>query len=193
MEEAHRQIRVKYGDLEGDVDEELAPLILELWKADMETFSSCQDAGESLIDLPTHLPHMATQVEADRGRAYIDFRWWEDVCAFKTMVANGGPRDTFYERLAHWCSPGAWTVVGICTDWPIDPAEEDFPRRPDPREQAHDGTRHSSFDFDGWQVQFPRSDIPRITEQFRTSRESGPVDSPGVPTWETVAWDDLDD
>jgi hypothetical protein len=42
MKAHHRQTRIRHGDREADVDEKLAPLILELWRADISTMRSCQ-------------------------------------------------------------------------------------------------------------------------------------------------------
>jgi len=39
----HKQVRIRHGEMEADVDEEIAPLILELWRAGVETISSCQN------------------------------------------------------------------------------------------------------------------------------------------------------
>ncbi len=38
----HQTTHIKYGDLEADIDIEIAPLIHELWKGDMYTLASCQ-------------------------------------------------------------------------------------------------------------------------------------------------------
>jgi hypothetical protein len=40
----HAQVLVKHGDRAAEVDEAIADLILELWRADLDTFMSCQDA-----------------------------------------------------------------------------------------------------------------------------------------------------
>lgn len=39
----HRAIHVKVGTREGDIDAKIAPLIRELWKADVDTVLSCQN------------------------------------------------------------------------------------------------------------------------------------------------------
>jgi hypothetical protein len=171
----HPQLRIRCGNFDDLVDKELAPLILDLWQADLVTLSCCQDAGESLHDLPERLPHMAAWVAFNQGRAYIDFRYLAHVCAFLTIVANGGPRDELYERITNWRAPGAWTVLGVQFDLG-DESDEDL---------AKDGDRLSYFDFLGWQVKFPRTDIPAITKRFRRFRPQGRVEV-DVPTWQSI-------
>jgi hypothetical protein len=164
------------GDRSAEVDEEIAPLVLELWKANIDTSSCCQDAGEALADLPTHFPHLRSRVESDLGRAYIDFPSPEDACLFMEAVANSGPRDAFYERMVHWCSPGAWSKTISLDDWGIEEGEE----------LAPDGTRLSRFEPHLVQISFPRSDIPEIIERLRRFH-TGETPALGEPTWLTVS------
>jgi len=42
MDKLHKTVTVKYGDLSTEIDEKIAPLILEIWKADIHTLCSCQ-------------------------------------------------------------------------------------------------------------------------------------------------------
>lgn len=39
----HRKVRVTVGDQRGDIDEKIAPLVKEIWRADITTSQSCQD------------------------------------------------------------------------------------------------------------------------------------------------------
>ena len=54
----HKQIHISYGTRKADVDELLAPLILELWKMDYDTLGSCQElangesAGMAYVSFP---------------------------------------------------------------------------------------------------------------------------------------------
>jgi len=52
----HASLHVEHGDLETDVDVELAPIILSLWRAGIRTTGSCQGGWD------------------DAGRGYIQFR-----------------------------------------------------------------------------------------------------------------------
>ena len=42
MKNKHKTVQVKYKDMIAEIDEEIAPLILEIWKADINTDNSCQ-------------------------------------------------------------------------------------------------------------------------------------------------------
>jgi len=39
----HKTKQIKYGQIEADIDEKIAPLILEIWKSGIATDESCQD------------------------------------------------------------------------------------------------------------------------------------------------------
>src|SRR4051812_1833359 len=84
----HKQVRVKVGDWEADIDEELAPLIEELWEANIETSTSCQ--------------------ESRPGFASIEFDSMDDLCAFMNIVGEYGPpdEDNLYSRM-NWRSKHA--------------------------------------------------------------------------------------
>lgn len=43
METEHKQVAVQYGEMAAEVDEGIAALILEMWKADIMTFMSCEN------------------------------------------------------------------------------------------------------------------------------------------------------
>ena len=47
LETMHPQVHIKVDKWEADVDEQLAPLLVELWKADWLTCKSCQAHGPS--------------------------------------------------------------------------------------------------------------------------------------------------
>jgi len=59
--------------------------------AGLETISSCQNAGESLADLPKDEPHMAAQIAQLRGRLYIDFCRSGNIAEFLNLVMAGDP------------------------------------------------------------------------------------------------------
>jgi hypothetical protein len=69
-DEDHRQVHIKVGDMEADVDEGMAPLILELWRANMSTVMSCQ--GEP----------------SDDRQAFIMFALIYDARAFLRLVGH---------------------------------------------------------------------------------------------------------
>lgn len=61
MNTMHKQIRVCIGDREADIDEGIAPLIEELWKADIETFNSCQENKPGIIWIQFASPEDASR------------------------------------------------------------------------------------------------------------------------------------
>jgi len=52
----HPQVHVALGDLEADVDEGIAPLILAMWGADIDTVMSCQDNVGGRVWIYTYGP-----------------------------------------------------------------------------------------------------------------------------------------
>src|SRR6266540_6661346 len=46
MSTTHKQAHIQHGEIEADVDERIAPLIVELWRAGVTTRMSCQEFGE---------------------------------------------------------------------------------------------------------------------------------------------------
>jgi hypothetical protein len=156
----HPTRNVHVGTRSADIDEMLAPLIEILWRNDVETFTSCQDAGESNVSWLETLPHMADYVARRRGWAFIDFPI-QDGLDFLDVVAQAGPRDAFYLRMTHWAAPGAWDVK-------IKPMDE----------ALFDPTRPSSFQLRLLQVCFPLTDLPEIVRRV-TAFEAGEVVPPG--------------
>jgi len=51
----HRTVRVTYGDRSAEIDEQIAPLIKQMWKAGINTCQSCEDspAGWVRIQFPS--------------------------------------------------------------------------------------------------------------------------------------------
>jgi len=63
----HRAVVVCVGNMKEEIDEQLAPLIRESWKAGIQTIMSCQ--------------------ETDPGLAWIDFESVNDLVKFLNIVA----------------------------------------------------------------------------------------------------------
>jgi hypothetical protein len=68
----HKKQHIKVGRFEGDVDEGIAPLIEELWKADIITIRSCQE----------HEP------DIERDMIMIKFLTQDDALAFMNIVGQ---------------------------------------------------------------------------------------------------------
>lgn len=163
---------VRIGGLQADIDEDLAGLVAELWRAGVDTASACQDEGESMLEVLSGGDWAARIAAAHAGRAYVDFVSIDDVRRFYDAVANGGPRDAIYERLAHPAAPGAWEVRVSLYDTL-------------PTTGTGDWACPSAFATGVWRVRFPRDDIDEITA--RVVRTNGGRLGPHTePAWTTL-------
>jgi len=165
-----------------EVDVELAPLVLEIWRAGIGTIHSCQDVGENVAGLAERLPHLAVVVERERGRASIGFPDSPSALAFLEALANAGPREALYERMVHWASPGAWQLVLAVQDEGLKTGEDEPP----------DGTPRSRLAAASFQVRFPRSDVGEVLERIRRHNRGDEV-ARGHPTWAAITVADDDD
>jgi hypothetical protein len=149
---AHSTTPVLLGDREVAVDVELAPLIIELWRAGIETDSSCQDAGEMLASGDALDEHFAVIAERERGRAYIVLCYPGDLFDLYNILGSEGPCHAFYERVTQWSVPGAWErSIGIG----------------DERIEHGDWSAPADFAPFGIELSFPRTDIPEFTARVR--------------------------
>jgi hypothetical protein len=156
----HPTRTVTVGDLSADIDEELAAIVGVIWRLGLRTWTSCQNAGESNADWPERLPHMAPVIAAQIGWAYIDFPV-NDGLAFLSALAQAGPRDAFYLRMAHWAAPDSWDVSAR----PMDVA-------------TFDESRESRFALNLILVRFPsydRDEILRRLLAFEAGRLTPPA------------------
>lgn len=163
----HPTVLVRLGDREAEIDEKLAPTIKAIWECGFETFTCCQDIGESNADWPEKLPHMSEWVASRRGWMFIDFPVDSGI-AFLSAAANAGPRDAFYVRMTHWAAPDAWEA----NVKPMDAAmfHEELPSR---------------FTLDLLQVSFPAYDLPELTRRLQEHAAGRSI--PPAPTdWSTV-------
>ncbi|MBV6701871.1 hypothetical protein KV557_33020 [Kitasatospora aureofaciens] len=132
-----------------------------------ETFTCCQDLGESNASWLETLPHMAGYVESRRGWMLIDFPV-DSGLAFLAAVANSGPRDAFYVRMTHWAAPDAWDV----NVKPMDVAMR--------HEQVE-----SQFHLRLLQVSFPAYDLPELVRRLG-EHAAGRSVAPAPADWSTV-------
>ncbi|ALG10776.1 hypothetical protein [Kibdelosporangium phytohabitans] len=160
-----RTIRV--GDRSADIDEMLAPLVEALWRNGFDTFTSCQNAGESNADWAETLPHMAAYVKSREGWAYVDFPIGDGL-RFLTAIAQAGPRDAFYVRMTHWAAPDAWDV----NVKPLDLA-------------MFDESTPSDFALRLLQVCFPGYDLGEIVRRL-DRYEAGDLVEPAPVDWSTI-------
>ncbi|GAA4244357.1 hypothetical protein [Dactylosporangium darangshiense] len=155
---------VHVGTRHAEIDELLAPVIEAVWRNDLVTLTSCQDAGESNASWVDLLPHMAGYVESRRGWAFIDFPQ-DDGLEFLTVLANAGPRDAFYARMTHWAAPSAWDIKIR----PRDVAMRDWPQP-------------SRFVTRMLQVCFPVTDLPEMLRRL----QAGETVPPAPADWTNV-------
>lgn len=169
----HPAKHVAYGAMEADVDEDLADLVVELWRLGVDTASSCQDEGDSIAETGHGTPWSERTAAAHAGRAYVDLITVDDVRRFYDAVANAGPRDELYERLAHPAAPNAWEVRVTVFDTL-------------PSTGTGDWSRPSSFAPGVVRVRFDRSDIAPVIARLRrwNAGQRGPH---GEPTWSSLA------
>ncbi|MHC4407061.1 MAG: hypothetical protein ACYTG0_46200 [Planctomycetota bacterium] len=151
----HTTVTVQTGSWKGEIDEEIAPLIREMWVAGIETTMSCQEDGWGLV--------------------WIMFPDEVDLVTFLNMVAEyeEGP-DTLYNRMnPRWRDPqsgSAWEYEIMPTDLAL--VEEDHDEDSSTRER-HDGVSDFFFHYS---VRFPRCDLPRVVEHVtRHNRQTAVV------------------
>ena len=133
-EHHHKQVRIKVDSFEADVDEELAPLLVELWKAGMRTVLSCQ--------------------ENRPGVAWIQFFSVDDLTYFLDTVGGCAAveEDDLYWRITQDADEdgGSWEYALH----PMDIAADD---------EADDDWHEHLPDFAFLpSVRFPRTDLPLL-------------------------------
>ena len=150
---AHPTVPVSFGAWSADIDAELGPVVLALWRAGIETVSACQDEGESWLAFADQAPWFAAQSRAHAGRAYVDFANLDAVTRFLDVVANAGRRDEMYRRMSSPATPDAWEVRVTFYDALV-------------TQDAVDWTNPSTFAAGVVRVRFPRSDIAEIAARL---------------------------
>ena len=154
----HPTTRISHGRISADIDVELAPLILALWKGGVRTVYCCQDEGECWDEVNPSLG-----ADVSYGRAHIEFKRPTDVCRFLELVANGGSRDAdvFFDAV-YPTQPTGWTF------------EVDFNAVEDVDGEIPEGP--VKFDIGLYIVRFPRHQIVDITERVEGALRGEPCD-----------------
>ena len=150
----HETILVTFNEMEADIDVEIAPLILEIWRAGITTTFSCQ-GGRS-------------------GLAWIQFLTSGDAAQFLNSVV--GPydkdEDSLYSRIRHgrrtFYQPydGHWIYEAHVQD-----NSTEFVRAGQGKGSLCEisyGTPELCFRYS---VRFPRSDIPTLERRMRQMNE----------------------
>lgn len=135
----HRQVLLRAGHQTAEVDEGIAPLIEQVWLADIETTLSCE--------------------ENKPGIAWIDFESPQDARRFLNIVARFERKsDSLYHRVLR-CDGYPFPA------WTYDIHPWDVSLIGDDDREAHLG--RSDFHF-SVSIRFPRSDIPVLLDLLKT-------------------------
>ena len=144
---AHRKVRIRRDDETFEVDAHLAPLLSELWEANIMTTRSCQR-------------HAATR------KVWIEFWSAEDAQEFLNAVVGENPND--WARATGWAFRQDEATAGP-VDFPFHPADWEF------HATVEDSTIDAEPDS-GPQftilisVLFPRRDLARVTQRVAAWR-----------------------
>lgn len=134
----HPVVRIEHDGKSAEIDEEIAPLVLELWRAYLWTVSSCQDV---------------------RGRVHIDFEDSATAEAFVNVVVGerSGDVESLYNRIVLDDEPDDWEHFRRRRVWefgggrPIDYAD----------------TGQPDLAFWCVAVMFPRDDLELVLQRVR--------------------------
>jgi hypothetical protein len=149
----HKMVVVEYRGLSAWIDEGIAPLIRELWRAGIDTVMSCE--------------------ENRPGWMWIEFAHATGAEEFLSIVARYETGiDTLYNRIRHGWDPGEgdllgqWEYDALPTDLAVTETEKDGYI-----EESCSGRSRFLFTFS---VRFPATDYPtllaRMTKHNRNAR-----------------------
>jgi hypothetical protein len=141
----HKQVSITWQDRQAEVDKGLAPLILALWKLDIDTCNSCQE----------NMP----------GIAWIEFLTSMDAEEFLNIVAvhpeefDAAPScETMYDRIVGCGTEDDWQYDAHAFNYGVD--EEIVG---DEVGETPIGPTDFGFSIS---IRFPRTDLPLIQERL---------------------------
>ncbi len=143
----HKTVPVTHDNITADIDEDIAPLILELWKRDMFTFNSCQENKPGIV--------------------WIQFASFIGAEEFLNLVCDKySPKLTsLYQRISEdWNDENSnkqWTFTSHIEDFNLSYEEDDEDE--DMIKEVHDGKPEFNFSVS---VRFPRSDLKNIFKKL---------------------------
>jgi hypothetical protein len=143
----HKQVEVQWRGMRRQIDEELAPLILALWQAGIDTVNCCQENFPGIAWIEFLSTHDAKEF-LDRVAVYPDE---EDY-----RRANGP--ETLYDRVIGRGSEGDWRYDLHPFDFGVD---EEIVND----EVVETCIGPADFEF-SVSIRFPRTDIPLILERL---------------------------
>jgi hypothetical protein len=151
-ESMHETVRVRVGEREAEIDKAIAPLIRELWKADIETVMSCEGSPQ--------------------GWVWVEFFTFRDAEEFLSIAANQyeaePPYECLYQRIARQWQSTAEPYEADDWQYEVHPEDISLIWRHD-----FDGV-HVGWEPDGpaelvlcVSVRFPRRDLPAVMMRLR--------------------------
>jgi hypothetical protein len=148
----HKQVTVAWGGRRAEVDEELAPLILALWKADIDTWNSCQEnrPGIVWIQFPTtddarRFLNRVAEYPPDSDRDRANDRPGE---------GDGPFPEALYDRVVGCGSDEDWEYDTLLDNEAVEVEVVD-----DERIERRTGPADFYFSVS---VRFPRTDLPVV-------------------------------
>lgn len=157
----HKTVQVRVGEMRADIDEEIAPLIRELWRAGIDTLNSCQENRPGIV--------------------WVQFATADDAAMFLNVVAEYDEEpDGLYARItgrSDRCehSPPPWDYHALPEDLGLIEAFLDD----DEIDEWHEGESEFLFNMS---VRFPRCDFPAVLARlvrYNEEREKLASDAAG--------------
>jgi hypothetical protein len=143
----HPTIHIKYHGEEADIDEQIAPLILEMWKAGIETCNSCQNEPNGWI--------------------WIQFASSWGMETFLTAIADYSPNvGSLYDRMLHGYDRisgprvGQWRYETII----VDIATDEYGR---PIKDVQGICDEPPAFMVLLSVNFPKTDLPEVIKRMK--------------------------
>lgn len=158
----HKQVHIEHRGWEADVDEELVPLILEIWKHDIPTLMSCQENrpgiiwlcfptvidGERFLNLLVKYPD-ESELHIKNERLYVgDIPFWETLYS-RVMQSDGTEDDWEYNVHPYDC--GVEETIN------------------DKNEVKYSVTGPTDIVF-SFSVRFPQTDMPELLRVLKELR-----------------------
>lgn len=144
----HKQVRVKYGKLDEHIDELIAPLILEMWRAGIKTNMSCQSTFEN-------------------KKIWVEFPDTMEVATFLTIVTSvfKPGKDSLHNRIDFYWVPDNWKAWELkCWEFEIFAVDASI----DHGETWEGDVRVCPpLWYFTISVRFPKSDLPIVIERLQ--------------------------
>lgn len=150
--ENHRTVHLEYDKQSAEVDEGIAPLILELWKADIWTLMCCEENRPGIM--------------------WIEFVTTMDAEEFLNIIApyEEGIESLYNRVRQEWGYSDSREVAGL---WEYSVHPDDFSVSETENENGdwvEHSTGDSNFNF-SLGVRFPKSDYPLLLERIKEFNE----------------------